>query len=143
MRSPLSAASRGTPKPAVHTVKALGSTRPSDRVTESSSTRIAVAGACTSTPSLRSRLAAARRAGSPTDGNSCVPQMRVTRRPASASSPASSTPVRPAPTTTMGASGASLSYRVRTCWACSNSLMDKAYSATPGTSGVLVVLPTA
>ena len=119
--SPLRAASSGTPKPAVHTVSALGSTSPPVSTTASGRTSPTVAFSRMSTPRRRNHLATERRPGRLSDGPSVAPQTRRTWRPCSASSDAVSMPVSPAPTTVTGALGCSSSSASRSRSACSNS----------------------
>ena len=104
--SPLLAARSGTPKPAVQIVTALAIVRPSARITESGRTSVAVepGPSMMVTPSRFSLLAAARRPRAWRYGPRTPPQTRVTRRPSSANSAATSSPVGPAPITVIGAS---------------------------------------
>ena len=74
---PLAAARSGTPKPAVHTVTALGSVRPSAAPRASARHRGDLARpSMTVTPSLASRLATERRPGRPVTGASTSPHQR-------------------------------------------------------------------
>ena len=108
VRSPLAAASSGTPNPAVQMVTRLGSAEPSASTTEFGRTSATAAVSRTVTPCRFSHLAIDRLPGSDSDGASRPPQTRVTARPCSASSAAVSIPVSPAPTTVTAASGVQL-----------------------------------
>lgn len=109
VRSPLAAASSGTPKPAVQIVSALGSTPPSARTTASCRTPLTDAASSTATPCRDSHVAMYRRPGALNVGARARPHTSVTLRPCPASSAAVSMPVKPPPATVIEPGAQSMS----------------------------------